>query len=187
MSTTKQGDRVFTPDWAVRDILNHFRPEGRCLEPFAGQGAFMAHAPGWNWCELDLGRDFFDHTGTYDWIVSNPPYSKLRKSAMHAFSLAENVVLLVPLRNYFSGYGFIRDARKYGDVKHIRLYGTGGNLGFPMGNAIGAIHWQRGYRGPTGWSDASQIQGVYPDSAAGRRLAAVWLARATEAGWRISH
>jgi hypothetical protein len=29
----------------------------------------------------------------------------------------------------------------------IRWYGTGARLNFPMGNAISAIHWQRGHQG----------------------------------------
>jgi hypothetical protein len=45
-------------------------------------------------------------------------------------------------------------------MPEIRLYGTGGTLGFPMGNAVGAIHCQRGYSGPTQWSYAQRPANV---------------------------
>lgn len=152
----KSGDRVYTPQWLALDMLQHFQPEGLVLEPCRGDGAFTRHRPGWSWCELDEGRDFFDWSRPVDWVFTNPPYSKLRPFFMHSARVAREVCLLIPLRNYFSGYGFVRDAREFGDLVHIRLYGTGGNCGFPMGNAIGACHWSRGYRGPTGWSDGSR-------------------------------
>lgn len=164
----KHGDRVMTPEWAARDMIDYFQPCGRVLEPFRGDGVFTkihAHFR-WMWCEIDDGRDFFDCTERVDWIVSNPPYSKLRPVWMHASTLADNIVFLIPLRNYFSGYGFVKAAREYGDLVHVRLYGTGGNLGFPMGNAVGAMHWKRGHRGGTTWSDASKPkQGSLLDAA----------------------
>ena len=76
-----------------------------------------------------------------------PPYSKLRPFLKHAFKIADNVVFLIPARNLFSGYGTVREASGFGFMKNIRWYGTGGKLGFPMGNAIAAIHWMRGYEG----------------------------------------
>ena len=33
---TKRGDRVYTPEWVARDMLEHFRPSGRILEPCRG-------------------------------------------------------------------------------------------------------------------------------------------------------
>lgn len=154
--TIKRGDRVYTPRWVVLDIIEHFNlPEVYVLEPFRGQGAFTRERPLWKWCEIDDGRDFFDERDPIKWIVSNPPYSKLRPVWRHAATLAANIVFLIPLRNWTSGYGFVREALAYGNPREIRLYGTGANVGFPMGNAIAAIWWERGYRGPTVWSDAT--------------------------------
>jgi len=152
----KRGDRVMTPEWCARDIVGYFGlPDDGVLEPFRGSGVFTTLCPGWDWCEIDDGRDFFDHADPVDYIVSNPPYSKTRLCFRHAATLAENIIFLVPLRNVFSGYGFIKEIMDYGGIKAIRLYGTGGNLGFPMGNAIGAMHFARGWTGPTTWSDGS--------------------------------
>ena len=136
-----------TPEWAAKDMVAFFRPSGRVLEPCRGDGAIFKHLPDAEWCELDEGRDFFDWSGSVDWILTNPPYSKLRPFMRHAFRLAKDVALLIPARNLFSGYGTVREAKSFGRMKHIRWYGTGARLGFPMGNAIAAIHWQRGHAG----------------------------------------
>lgn len=66
--------------------------------------------------------------------------------------MADNLLYLVPLRNVFSGFGFIRNIYDFGGIKAIRNYGTGGTLGFPMGNAVGAMHIQKGWTGPTDWT-----------------------------------
>ncbi len=152
---TKRGDRVMTPAWAAKDIIEYFSPAGKVLEPFRGKGVFTDLCPTWDWCELDEGRDFFAYTDRVDWVVSNPPYSKLRPVWRHAATISDNIVYLIPLRNFFSGYGFVKEAFAYGGIPSIRLYGTGSRLNFPMGNAIGAVHWRRGYTGATKWSDAS--------------------------------
>ena len=148
--TTRRGDVVFTPDWCAQDMVEHFAPSGRILEPCRGAGAFMRYLPpDADWCELTEGRDFFLWWERVDWIITNPPYSKTREFLKHAISVADNVCFLVPARNIFSGYGTVRETKDFGAMRAIRWYGTGGKLGFPMGNAIAAIHWQRGYVGPT--------------------------------------
>lgn len=139
-----------TPDWAASDLVRHFAPSGLVLEPCKGDGSIYRHLPdGSMWCEITEGRDFYRWTAPVDWIVTNPPYDQTRPFMKHAFSVAANVVLLVPARNITSGYGTVREARGYGAMREIRWYGTGAKLGFPMGNAIAAFHWQRNYAGKT--------------------------------------
>ena len=150
---------MFTPEWCARDMVEHFKPTGRILEPFRGGGVFTDLMPTAEWCELDEGKDFFDWVAPVDWIISNPPYSKTRSCFMHARSLACDVVFLVPLRNIFSGHGFVVELHETGGLKEIRCYGTGSRLGFPMGNAIGAIHWHKGYAGETRFSFYQPIPG----------------------------
>ena len=146
--TEKFGDVVYTADWTVKDMIEFFKPCGRILEPCCGDGAFLRHLPpDTAWCEIDKGVDFFNYYGTVDWIISNPPYSKFRPFLKHAFEISINVCFLIPARNLFSGYGTVREAKNFGKMKNIRWYGTGNKLGFPMGNAIAAIHWERDYDG----------------------------------------
>jgi len=150
-----KADAVYTPDWCAADMVDWFKPEGRILEPAKGDGAFLRHLPAHTeWCEIEQGRDFFDCTVQYDWIMSNPPYSTLRPWLAHSFNVAENIVYLFPLKNFFSAHGQIMEVKNRGWIKHIRLYGTGSRLGFPMGNAIGAFHFLRGWHGDTSWSFA---------------------------------
>ncbi len=144
-----QGDRVPTPGSVARDMVEYFRPTGVVMEPCRGDGAIYSLLPaGSLWCELDEGVDFLLDLRRSAWIMSNPPYSLTRPFMRHAFRLTNNVVYLVPARNIFSGYGTVREAHAFGSLKHLRWYGTGASLGFPMGNGIAAFHWERGYRGP---------------------------------------
>lgn len=144
------GDRVMTPAWVAHDLVRFFAPHGVTLEPCRGDGAIYDALPEQReWCEITEGRDFFDWTTRVDWIVTNPPYSQTRAFMRHAFAVSNDVVLLVPMRNIVSGYGTVRLGNSFGGMRNIRWYGTGSKLGFPMGNAIAAVHWSKGYAGPT--------------------------------------
>ena len=146
----KTGDIVYTPREVALDMVSHFAPSGRILEPCKGKGAFLEHLPkDTAWCEITEGVDFFEWQDPVDWVIINPPYSLTRPWFRHSYEVAEHLCYLVPLRNVFSGYGFVREIYDFGGIVEIRHYGTGGSLGFPMGNAIGAFHIQRGYRGDT--------------------------------------
>lgn len=142
------GDAVWTPDWVAIDIVRHFKPSGRILDPCRGAGAFTrALPPDAEWCEITEGRDFFDWRTPVDWVISNPPYSLARQFLRHSLVVTDNVVYLMPPRNVFSGHGFIRECAGWGGMAAIRWYGTGTSLGFPMGNGVAAIHWRRGHQG----------------------------------------
>ena len=142
------GDAIYTPDWCAADMVRHFKPSGRILEPCRGGGAFMKHLPAdAMWCEIKEGRDFFAWRELVDWIITNPPYSLTREFLRHALTVALNVVFLLPARNIFSGYGTVRECAGWGGMAAIRWYGTGARLNFPMGNGIAAIHWAKGRQG----------------------------------------
>lgn len=152
MPKTKS-DVVYTPAWCAKDMVDHFKPAGKILEPCKGAGVFLEFLPSdTHWCEISEGVDFYEWTSCVDWIISNPPYSQTRPWLKHSYQIADNIVYLVPFRNITSGYGLLVEMREYGWMKEVRCYGTGGKLGFPMGNAIVAIHIERGYRGDTGFS-----------------------------------
>ena len=47
------------------------------LEPFRGEGAFYNNFPSFvqkDWAEITQGRDYKDISGTYDWVITNPPF-----------------------------------------------------------------------------------------------------------------
>lgn len=147
------GDVVYTPDWCARDMVEWFKPSGRVLEPCKGDGAIYKYLPdGSEWCEIELGRDFFAYSKQVDWIVSNPPFSMFDEFMLHSYGISQNIVYLITLKNTMNAHGRVEMFRRGGWMKHIRFYGTGGGLGWAMGNEIGAIHFVRGYTGPTSWS-----------------------------------
>jgi hypothetical protein len=146
-------DVVHTPEWCVSDILAWFSPSGIILDPCRGLGAFHKFLPeGSPWCEIGEGKDFFQWSVPVDWCIGNPPYSMTPRWLRHTFSIAANAVYVLPIRNIFAGHGLIKEIYEYGGIAHMRFYGRGGALGFPFGNAVGAIHFQRGYQGPIGVS-----------------------------------
>lgn len=142
-------DEIYTPEWCALDMINHFRPTGRILKPCKGLGIFTDLLPSADWCEINEGKDFFDYTSHVDWIITNPPYSLIRKFVLHSFTIADNIVFLIPVWKAYNAMGLQYELRSYGGIKEIRWYGSGGKLGFPMGNGIGAVHWKGDYDGPT--------------------------------------
>ena len=141
-------NEIYTPYWAAEDIVKHYSPTGKILEPCKGGGVFTDLMPGCDWCEINEGKDFFDYTDKVDWIISNPPYSLIRKFVLHSFKISDNIVYLIPVWKAFNAIGLQHELRSYGGIKEIRWYGGGGKLGFPMGNGIGAVYWKRNYTGP---------------------------------------
>jgi len=155
-------DVVYTPLWAARDIVEWFKPSGAILEPSKGGGAFMQYLPPeTEWCEIQEGRDFYSWSKRVDWIIGNPPYSGIPTWLRHSFKLADNIAYLIPLRSVFLGPQLIRDIYAWGGIKHMRHYGGGNKLGFPFGNAIGALHFQRGWSGPMDVSHYSPNKVLY--------------------------
>lgn len=145
-------DVIYTADWVAKDMVSFFQPCGSVLEPCRGDDAIYKYLPGAEWCEIQKGRDFFQWTLPVDWIITNPPYSLLDEFLRHALSLAKNIVFLMPLHSYFSKGKLVKFCWFQGFIFHIRFYGSGSKLGFPMGNPIAAFHFRQGYQGSTNWS-----------------------------------
>ena len=145
----KATDIVMTDPAHAREIVQRFKPTGRILDPFRGDGAFWNEMPGAEWCEIREGRDFFAWREPVDWIVSNPPYSIFSDVMRHAFGVARDIVFLIPINKTFNSFVMMRDIWQWGGVPTMYVMGTGAMIGLPVGFATGAVHFQRGYRGPT--------------------------------------
>ena len=118
-------DIVYTPDDVARDIVAHFQPSGKCLDPCRGDGAFYKYLPeGSLWCEAKEGRDFFDFNDPVDWIVSNPPYSAFTEFLYHSFTVAENIVYLIPINKPFNRFKTMRKIKEYGGMKETPSLAT---------------------------------------------------------------
>lgn len=146
----KLSDIVYTPDDIARDIVRHFQPSGRCLDPCKGNGAFLQFLPSDSeWCELNEGVDFFDYNKKVDWIISNPPFSILDKWLEHSYAIAANIVYLIPLPKLFNSARRMQMICDNGGIKEILFVTVGRRLGFTFGYACGAVHFQTGYDGLT--------------------------------------
>jgi hypothetical protein len=94
-------DCIYTPDDLAAQIVAHFMPSGRTLEPCRGGGAFTRAMPGCDWCEIQEGKDFLLASGHWDWIVTNPPWSKFRLFLLKSMLVADNVVFLCLVNAWF--------------------------------------------------------------------------------------
>lgn len=142
------GDVVYTPDWVAKDMVDFFKPTGRILEPCAGDGVFLRYLPpDTDWCEIEKGQDFFAWREPVDWIVGNPPYKVFNAWLRHSFTLADNIAYVFPLNKIYNDFGMLKDIYRYGGIPIVRPYGRGEKAFFPMGYAVGSVHFQRGYTG----------------------------------------
>lgn len=185
--TSRSGDDVFlTPDEMAARIVAALdpRPRGRILEPAAGGGAFVRalqpYADVLDTCEITEGRDFLACTKTYDWIVTNPPFSLLREQKAsdgkpatkrkpavpptpyrrsfleHALMHGVNVVFYAPLAHLIG----MRARNTWGarhdmGLRQVLLTETPDN--FPQsGFQWCAVHWEWSYEGPISWRDITR-------------------------------
>lgn len=141
-------DIHFTDEEVAKKIVAFFKPTLPCLEPCAGNGVFLSALPeGTDWCEIEKGIDFFDYTKAVEWIITNPPFEELTRWLEKAFSIANNVVFLMPLSKLYSSVPRMELVRNYGGIKTILYFGSGRSIGFDIGFPFGAIHFARDYTG----------------------------------------
>jgi hypothetical protein len=152
-------DRVYTPDDLAFRIVKHFRKQikGRVLEPCAGQGAFVRalNLIGIKPIELEIDRglDFFEYFGQVDWIVTNPPWSKARDFARHAYQLSHDVVFLITTNHFTALKARFRDMREFGFmIREIALVDTPPEPWPQSGFQLAAIHFQKGWKGKSGFT-----------------------------------
>lgn len=139
-------DKIMTPVYLAEQIVNHFKPNGKVLEPCSGTGNFLKVLPNADYCEIDSGIDFLEVVGHWDWIITNPPYSKYRDFLIKAMQVADNVVFLQLINATFYK-ARLREMFKYNfGIKEILLIDTPKE--FPQfGFQMGCIYYKRDYKG----------------------------------------
>lgn len=148
-------DRVYTPPELAARIVNHFQPSGVLMEPCTGKHAFTNAMFPYSQepvrcCEIDAGTNFLTspHLEHYDWIITNPPWSQLRAFLNKSMEVADNVVFLC-LVNAFFMKARQQDMKKHGfGMKEILFVPTPPKPWPQTGFSLGAVHIQRGYKGP---------------------------------------
>lgn len=142
-------DVVFTPDWLAKQICEMFPIGSKVLEPCKGEGAFLKYLPSnTEWCEIADGINFYDYNTKVDWIVTNPPYSDFNRFLEHAFNLADNIVLLVPVAKMFKSMGTLKSILSFGNFVSIHVL-PASKAGFPFGFPCAVYYIKKGYQGNT--------------------------------------
>ena len=49
-------DKVYTPVYLCKRVIDYFNPQGQILEPCKGTGNFSNLMPNCDWCEIDEGK-----------------------------------------------------------------------------------------------------------------------------------
>ena len=140
-------DEVMTPFDICKKIVNHLKPSGVILEPCCGEGNFLRYLPKETlWCEINKGKDFFEFTSKVDWVITNPPWSKIKEFLKHSMEVSDNVAFLVTV-NHLWTKARIRMIEEQGfGIKEIILLDMPKE--FPQsGFQLGVIYIQRGYKG----------------------------------------
>lgn len=139
-------DKIMTPPWLAEKIVNHFRPNGKILEPCCGTGMFLQYLPNADYCEIDKGIDFLKTEGKWDWIITNPPYSIYRNFFIKSMEVADNIVFLQLINATFYK-ARLRDMfnNNFG-IKEIYMVDTPKE--FPQfGFQLGCVYYARNYSG----------------------------------------
>lgn len=157
-------DDVQTPSELAKRIVDHFKPKGKVLEPCRGDGNFLKWMPGAQWCEIKEDRDFFTWSKRVDWVVTNPPWSLIRRFLQHAMVHADNIVFLVTV-NHLWTKARIRDIGEFGfGIREICLLEMPKT--FPQsGFQLGAIYLRRGWTGEIKLTDLSDPKALGKSSA----------------------
>lgn len=145
-------DLVYTPPELAAKLVAHLKPSGRVLDPAKGQGAFYDTFPvgcSRAYCEISEGRDFFEWTEPVDWIITNPPWSKIRQFISQGCKVANHVCYLITANHLFTKARLkvVRDAG-FG-VREIIFVPTPKSPWPQSGFAVAMIHLERSWQGDT--------------------------------------
>jgi hypothetical protein len=147
-------NRIQTPRALAAALIAKLNITGLSLDPCRGGGAFYDALPEPKlWCEIDEGRDFLAFHKSVDWIVTNPPWAgaELRPILNHAFALAADVALLLPLTAALGMRSRNKTAKghAHGPVRIITFETP---PEFPAtGFQLCMCHWSRSFNGSTAW------------------------------------
>ena len=148
----KSDDVVMTPEPIAKMLVEHFKPTGKVLEPCKGTGNFLKAIKGYGqnvsalWCEIKEGKDFMDFNENVDWIITNPPWSKIRPFLNKSMEVADNVAFLVTINHLWTKRR-IKDIQEHNfGIKEIALFDAPRELN-QSGFACGMFHLQKNYKG----------------------------------------
>jgi len=132
-------DIFYTPEKLAKFLIEmvNIEPNHVICDPFKGKGAFFNNFPVDNekhWFEIAEGKDFFENTKLYDWIISNPPFSMTTK-ILEFTCLYSKIGFAYLLPSYQMSYFRLKNIEKYGFYLNKILYFQNPkewNIGFQM-------------------------------------------------------
>ena len=144
-------DMVMTPVEVAKDIIEHFSPTGTILDPSRGTGAFYDNFPDIckkDWCELSEGKDFFNYKEKVDWVITNPPWSKIKDFMKQSMRIANDFVYLTSINHYSTKARLRIIYKEWGfGIKEFYCIETP-KTDWPQGGfQIAAVHTSKGYNG----------------------------------------
>jgi hypothetical protein len=146
--TLLKSDYVETPYWCAKDMIEFFKPKGIILDPCRGDNKiFYDILNDCDWCEIKEGKDFFEYR-----IIRNPPYSIFNRWIKHSYTIAKNIVYLLPTFKIYNPLSLMRLYRDRGGIVHLRFYDTGKDISWSRSRPIVASWFQKGYKGCTSYS-----------------------------------
>lgn len=143
IQSNEPNDVFFTPDNLAIQLINQIiiKESESILDPFRGKGAFYNNFPKCKfkgWAEITEGKDFFIHNKKYDWIISNPPFSKLSKVLLKTCALSKKgFAYIIP--SHSLSYRRITICQEYGFYLNQIIYfknPSNWGLGFQMVFAV---------------------------------------------------
>jgi len=145
----RQSDKVYTPRETAKQIIENFNMKGLILEPAAGDGSFYDQLPHpKDYCEIDEGIDFYNYNKKVDWIITNPPFSHFVPFLYHSLEVADNVIFYMRLHQLWTRARLGLITEMGFAMREVFYIYPKPETGFPQfGQAMAAIHWQRGWEG----------------------------------------
>lgn len=87
-----------TPAWCYEQLPIDWSLFKTALEPASGDHRIVSflESKGMkvDWCEIQEGKDFYEHEGEYDLVFTNPPFSHSIPFIEHALSMSTTVIML---------------------------------------------------------------------------------------------
>lgn len=150
----KADNDVQTPADLAKQIIGYYKDVlyGTILEPCAGDGNFFNQFPNKKTSkamDIRTGTDFLraiqeGKVKHFDWIITNPPWNKFKDFLAASFSVADNVIFLVPLNKMLGLKTTIRMIVEHDfNIVNIKCWSTPPKPWPQAGFQIGTIWLQR--------------------------------------------
>lgn len=140
-------DCIYTPREMARAIVEKLNPQGIILEPCMGDGGFTdiftEKGFSFEWCEISKDVDYFKkETTNAEWVITNPPFSKVTKFIQKSVELGiPNIALLVTVNtiwmngklNFLKENGYRLEEIYLIESPYFRRIGEWRQSGFSLG------------------------------------------------------